>query len=105
VAVFFAEKEKSKPCCSQNRLAVAEAGCNLVKSLFGIAFSALVMKLSQDKRINPAKHYAADTRLGESRGVGSEKINCPPAIWKSGRRAENRRAIVHRGSKQGLWVT
>ena len=77
-------------------------------ALFGIAFSALVMKLSRDKRINPAKHYATDARLGEARGVGSEKINCPPAIWKSGRGAafaKTRRTIVRRGSKQGLWVT
>ena len=73
------------------------------KALFGTVFSALATKLSRDKRINPAKHSATDARLGEARSVESEKINCPPAIWKSGRRAafvKMRR--VRRGSKQGL---
>ena len=75
------------------------------KALFGTVFSALATKLSRDKRINPTKHSATDARLGEARGVESEKINCPPAIWKSGRGAafvKTRRAIVRRDSKQGL---
>ena len=57
------------------------------KALFGTAFSAFAMKLSRDKRNNPAEHPATDTRLGEARGMESEEINCPPAISKSGRGA------------------